>query len=29
LFFWYPHRELNPDEPIICCLRDINPPFYR
>ena len=25
---WYPWRELNPHEPIICCLRDINPPFY-
>jgi hypothetical protein len=25
---WYPQRESNPHEPIICCLRDINPPFY-
>ena len=28
VFIWCPHRDSNSDEPIICCLRDINPPFY-
>ena len=27
LSIWYPRRDSNPHEPIICCLRDINPPF--